>query len=126
MRGHVMALNDMRAKAMEMGGPNGDERQHSRNKLTACERVELLFDDSARIEEATGSMFAPTGDLFKQEVIMVQVIRDQISPHVAEGWAFIDDVIDPADTRAVIARGLEQTVEKHTERPWRRHGILPV
>ena len=57
---------------------------------------------------------------------MVQVIRDQISPYVAAGWAFIDDVIDPADTRAVIVRGLEQTVEKHIERPWRKHGVLPV
>ncbi|MGH2778555.1 MAG: acyl-CoA carboxylase subunit beta [Actinomycetota bacterium] len=57
---------------------------------------------------------------------MVQVIRDQISPYVAAGWAFIDDVIDPADTRTVIARGLEQTVDKHIERPWRKHGVLPV
>jgi acetyl-CoA carboxylase carboxyltransferase component len=57
---------------------------------------------------------------------MVQTIRDQISPYVAAGWAFIDDLIDPADTRSVIARGLEQAADKHVERPWRKHGVLPV
>jgi acetyl-CoA carboxylase carboxyltransferase component len=57
---------------------------------------------------------------------MVQMIRDQISPYVAAGWAFIDDVIDPADTRSVVASGLEQAVGKHVERPWRKHGVLPV
>jgi acetyl-CoA carboxylase carboxyltransferase component len=57
---------------------------------------------------------------------MVQAIRDQISPYVAAGWAFLDDLIDPADTRSVIARGLEQANNRHVERPWRKHGVLPV
>jgi acetyl-CoA carboxylase carboxyltransferase component len=57
---------------------------------------------------------------------MVHTIRDQISPYVAAGWAFLDDLIDPADTRSVIARGLEQSANKHVERPWRKHGVLPV
>jgi acetyl-CoA carboxylase carboxyltransferase component len=57
---------------------------------------------------------------------MVQTIRDQISPYVAAGWAFLDDLIDPAETRSVIVRGLEGAVNKHVERPWRKHGVLPV
>jgi acetyl-CoA carboxylase carboxyltransferase component len=57
---------------------------------------------------------------------MVGVIRDQISPYVAAGWAFVDDLIDPADTRHVIARALEATRTKTIERPWRKHGVLPV
>jgi acetyl-CoA carboxylase carboxyltransferase component len=57
---------------------------------------------------------------------MVGVIRDQISPYVAAGWAFVDDLIDPADTRLVIARGLEASRNKKVERPWRKHGVLPV
>ncbi|HVF53428.1 MAG TPA: acyl-CoA carboxylase subunit beta, partial [Actinomycetota bacterium] len=57
---------------------------------------------------------------------MVAVIREQISPYVAAGWSFIDDVIDPADTRTVIAKGLEITANKKVERPWRKHGVLPV
>lgn len=57
---------------------------------------------------------------------MVGAIREQISPYVAAGWAFIDDVIDPADTRAVVARALAFAANKKVERPWRKHGVLPV
>ncbi len=57
---------------------------------------------------------------------MVAMIREQISPYVAAGWAFIDDVIDPADTRRVVARALDSAASKKTERPWRKHGVLPV
>ena len=56
----------------------------------------------------------------------VQMIREQISPYIAAGWSFIDDVIDPADTRLVVARALEQSANKKIERPWRKHGVLPV
>jgi methylmalonyl-CoA decarboxylase subunit alpha len=57
---------------------------------------------------------------------LVATIREQISPYVAAGWSFVDDIIDPADTRYVIARGLESAANKHVERPWRKHGVLPV
>ncbi|MGH2694985.1 MAG: acyl-CoA carboxylase subunit beta, partial [Actinomycetota bacterium] len=57
---------------------------------------------------------------------MVAMIREQISPYIAAGWSFIDDVIDPADTRYVIVRGLEHAAGKRMERPWRKHGVLPV
>ncbi|TME04588.1 MAG: methylmalonyl-CoA carboxyltransferase, partial [Chloroflexi bacterium] len=57
---------------------------------------------------------------------MLQAIRAQINPYVAAGWAMIDDVIDPAETRKVIVRGLEQAGEKRTDRPWRKHGNMPV
>ncbi|HYP22937.1 MAG TPA: acyl-CoA carboxylase subunit beta [Actinomycetota bacterium] len=57
---------------------------------------------------------------------MVAMIREQISPYVAAGWSFVDDVIDPADTRATICAGLEAAQDKKVERPWRKHGVLPV
>ncbi len=57
---------------------------------------------------------------------MVAMIREQISPYVAAGWSFIDDLIDPADTRSVIVRGLAHSATKKVERPWRKHGVLPV
>ncbi|CAN5554001.1 hypothetical protein BH20ACT23_BH20ACT23_29040 [soil metagenome] len=57
---------------------------------------------------------------------MVRMIPDQISRYVAAGWAFLDDLIDPADTRSIIVRGLEQAANKHVERPWHKHGVLPV
>ncbi len=57
---------------------------------------------------------------------MVSMIREQISPEIAAGWSFIDDLIDPADTRSVLCRAMENAETKTVERPWRKHGVLPV
>ena len=57
---------------------------------------------------------------------LVARIRESINPYLAAGWAMIDDVIDPAETRRVIFRGIEQARDKKIERPWRKHGNIPV
>jgi acetyl-CoA carboxylase carboxyltransferase component len=57
---------------------------------------------------------------------LMETIRAQINPYLAAGWAMIDDVIDPAETRRVIIRGLEQAGDKKIDRPWRKHGNIPV
>ena len=57
---------------------------------------------------------------------LVEQVRATISPYIAAGWAMIDDVIDPAETRRVIVQGLEQARGKTVERPWRKHGNIPV
>ena len=35
-------------------------------------------------------------------------------------------MIDPAETRAAIARGLRISADKRVDRPARKHGVLPV
>jgi len=57
---------------------------------------------------------------------MIEAVRAQIGPYVAAGWSFLDDLIDPADTRRIIAEGLANAEGKTVERPWRKHGVLPV
>jgi acetyl-CoA carboxylase carboxyltransferase component len=57
---------------------------------------------------------------------MIEMIRAQINPYLAAGWAMIDDVIDPAETRRAIVRGIEQASDKRIDRPWRKHGNIPV
>jgi acetyl-CoA carboxylase carboxyltransferase component len=57
---------------------------------------------------------------------MIEAIRAQINPYLAAGWAMIDDVIDPAETRRVIVRGIQQAGDKMIDRPWRKHGNIPV
>jgi acetyl-CoA carboxylase carboxyltransferase component len=57
---------------------------------------------------------------------LVETIRKQIDPYLAAGWAMIDDVIDPSETRRVIIKGVEQARDKKVERPWRKHGNIPV
>jgi acetyl-CoA carboxylase carboxyltransferase component len=53
-------------------------------------------------------------------------VRASISPYIAAGWAMIDDVIEPQETRRAIVRGLEQAADKRVRRPWRKHGNMPV
>jgi len=57
---------------------------------------------------------------------MIEAVRSSIGPYVAAGWGFVDDLIDPADTRSVICEGLAYAEGKAIERPWRKHGVLPV
>jgi acetyl-CoA carboxylase carboxyltransferase component len=57
---------------------------------------------------------------------LIERVRASISPYIAAGWAMIDDVIEPAETRRAIHRGLEQARGKQIQRPWRKHGNIPV
>jgi acetyl-CoA carboxylase carboxyltransferase component len=57
---------------------------------------------------------------------MIGMIREQISPYIAASWSFIDDLIEPAQTRTVVARAFQSAQNKKMERPWRKHGVLPV
>jgi acetyl-CoA carboxylase carboxyltransferase component len=56
----------------------------------------------------------------------VEEFRRLINPYIAAGGAFIDDVIDPRETRPVLIRGLEMARTKKVERPWKKHGVMPV
>jgi acetyl-CoA carboxylase carboxyltransferase component len=57
---------------------------------------------------------------------MADSFRQNIDPYIAAGHAAIDDVIDPAETRHAIWRGLQESQGKTVARPWRKHGVLPV
>jgi acetyl-CoA carboxylase carboxyltransferase component len=48
------------------------------------------------------------------------------NPYIAAERGYIDDVISPADTRAVICRSLEILSSKHEELPRRKHGNVPL
>jgi acetyl-CoA carboxylase carboxyltransferase component len=49
-----------------------------------------------------------------------------IDPYIAAGNDMIDDIIDPRETRPVICRALELAATKRVERPWKKHGVMPV
>jgi len=48
------------------------------------------------------------------------------NPYVAAERGYVDDVIDPADTRAKLVAGLEMLVSKQDETPRRKHGNVPL
>ncbi|HSI80877.1 MAG TPA: acyl-CoA carboxylase subunit beta [Solirubrobacterales bacterium] len=57
---------------------------------------------------------------------MVAEVKKIIDPYIAAGNAMIDDIIDPRETRPTIIRGLRMAAGKRVERPWRKHGVMPV
>jgi acetyl-CoA carboxylase carboxyltransferase component len=52
--------------------------------------------------------------------------RKLIDPYIAAGYGYIDDIIDPADTRKVIINGLRMSHTKRIQRPPKKHGVYPV
>jgi acetyl-CoA carboxylase carboxyltransferase component len=57
---------------------------------------------------------------------IVEAIQKNIDVYKSAGWALVDDVIDPRDTRRVLAWGLELARHKRVERPRKKHGVVPV
>ncbi len=57
---------------------------------------------------------------------ILKEIRSRIDIYRSAGWAYIDDVIDPRDTRRVLAWGLELSAKKKALRPHKKHGVIPV
>lgn len=49
-----------------------------------------------------------------------------LNPYIAAERGYVDDVIDPADTRATIAASLSMLSNKRDQRPHRRHGNSPL
>ncbi|HLK37006.1 MAG TPA: acyl-CoA carboxylase subunit beta, partial [Polyangiaceae bacterium] len=57
---------------------------------------------------------------------IVEAIQKSIDVYKVAGWGLVDDVIDPRDTRRVLAMGLELAARKRIERPARKRGVMPV
>ena len=57
---------------------------------------------------------------------LIDAYRQIIDVYIAARNGMIDDVIDPRETRATIIGGLEMSENKRVERPWKRHGVVPV
>jgi acetyl-CoA carboxylase carboxyltransferase component len=57
---------------------------------------------------------------------LMEGFRKIFDVYIAAGNDLIDDVIDPRETRETICRGLEMSVGKKVERPWKRQGVVPV
>ncbi len=57
---------------------------------------------------------------------LMDTVRDTIDPYIAASWAYVDDIIDPADTRAVICEALATAETKRQKPPRRKHGVPPV
>ncbi|MCA1823703.1 MAG: acyl-CoA carboxylase subunit beta, partial [Frankia sp.] len=86
-------------------GPEGAVNILFRKQLAAAE------DDATR-------------DALREE--LTAKVRESIDPYLTAKMAFVDDVIDPADTRRHIIHGLEMSAGKRLRRPARKRGVSPV
>jgi len=57
---------------------------------------------------------------------MLNAVREQIDPYIAAGNAMVDDIIDPRETRKTVIDGLRMARGKKVEKPWKKHGVMPV
>jgi propionyl-CoA carboxylase beta chain len=57
----------------------------------------------------------------------MQEYRDRLAhPYVAASRGFVDDVIDPRDTRPRLINGLDMLENKRDQNPPRKHGNIPL
>jgi acetyl-CoA carboxylase carboxyltransferase component len=57
---------------------------------------------------------------------LVSTLQQQIDIQKVAGWGLVDDIIDPRETRYVLAQGLKMSWNRVVERPARKRGIIPV
>jgi len=90
--------------------------------------VEIVFrkqvEEAERAAGGDEARRAEAGAAKKAELIAAY--REIIDVYIAAGNGMIDDVIDPRETRPTIIRALELAEGKRVERPWKRHGVVPV
>ena len=58
---------------------------------------------------------------------LVQCYRDRFAnPYIAAARGWIDEVIDPRQTREYLCRAIEIVGLKRVQRPPRKHGNIPL
>src|SRR5829696_10819 len=78
--------------------------------------VEIVF--RKQVEEAE--------DPVAKKAELIAAYKEIIDVYIAARNDMVDDVIDPRETRPTIIRALEMAERKRVERPWKRHGVVPV
>ena len=58
--------------------------------------------------------------------LVVEYQEKFTNPYIAASRGFVDDVIDPADTRSRVVRALEMLQNKRDTLPAKKHGNIPL
>ncbi|MXW42633.1 MAG: acyl-CoA carboxylase subunit beta [Acidimicrobiia bacterium] len=62
----------------------------------------------------------------RREELIKEYSERYANPYIAAERGYIDDVIDPADTRKLVIQGFEMLRTKHRELAPRKHGVIPL
>ena len=52
--------------------------------------------------------------------------KKHLNPYIGAASGYIDDVIAPEDTRAVISSAFDSLRKKQEKSPWKKHGNIPL
>jgi acetyl-CoA carboxylase carboxyltransferase component len=70
---------------------------------------------------------AQAADPVAKAAQLIEDYREQFAnPYYAAERGYVDDVIEPKQTRAVLINALRMTASKQVERPRRKHGNIPL
>ena len=70
---------------------------------------------------------AEADDPDRLRAALVQEYRDKFAtPYVAASWGYVDDVIEPSQTRPMLLNALEMLQNKRDENPPKKHGNIPL
>ena len=62
----------------------------------------------------------------KKAELIDEYSRSGLNPYVAAERGYVDDVIDPTDTRKMLIDGFRMLESKKEELPPRKHGNMPL
>jgi methylmalonyl-CoA carboxyltransferase large subunit len=82
-------------------------------------------------EGAAGIVFRREIDAAKDKVVrrqeLIELYRNTFAdPFVAAGRRLVDDIIEPSQTRRLLARVLNSLHHKRELRPPKKHGLIPL
>ena len=74
-----------------------------------------------------GKEIAVAEDPLAEKTKQVEAYREAFAnPYLAASRGYLDDVIEPAETRAWLAASLEVLRAKRETRPQKKHGLIPL
>jgi methylmalonyl-CoA carboxyltransferase large subunit len=62
----------------------------------------------------------------KREELVLLYRETFATPYVSAARGLVDDIIEPADTRRMVARALENLSAKREIRPPKKYGLIPL
>jgi acetyl-CoA carboxylase carboxyltransferase component len=67
------------------------------------------------------------GDVAERRAQLIEEYKERFAnPYIAAERGYVDDVIEPEETRAWLIRALEASLTKREQRPRRKHGNIPL
>src|SRR3989449_7716481 len=102
-------------------------RAYEPDLIVAWPSAEIsVMDAEGAVEIVMRKQVEAAEDPQAKKAELIDAYRKIIDVYIAAGNDMIDDVIDPRETRPVICRALEMAQGKRIERPFKRHGVVPV